>query len=233
MHNLSRRQGHLTGHRSSTSDLPKPCKTDIAQGMKATTPRNCGVGGRQSSRAGPTSAIRRRPAPAWASRARCGRMPRRHHAGSTCSRWSHDLDNDPGNDGVHWPYRALSSPTTSTPNAVLEAVLPSPKTWTASTPSVRRQDGAWTSPRFLPATPMGIMSLAGPRNGIDTSRASTRSSWGAASIVGTPMALSLRRNGAPRQLHRDRVPQPHPRSSAEHTRRADISGRRPSDAHTS
>ena len=50
-------------------------------------------------------------------------------------------------------------------------------------------------PCFLPATPMGIMSLL-DRAGIDT-QGKHAVILGRSSIVGTPMALLLRRNGAP------------------------------------
>jgi methylenetetrahydrofolate dehydrogenase (NADP+)/methenyltetrahydrofolate cyclohydrolase len=74
-------------------------------------------------------------------------------------------------------------------------------------------------PCFLPATPMGIMSLL-DRAGIDT-QGKHAVILGRSSIVGTPMALLLRRNGAPGNCT---VTVCHSRTKdlAEHTRRADI-----------
>ena len=74
-------------------------------------------------------------------------------------------------------------------------------------------------PCFLPATPMGIMSLL-DRAGIDT-QGKHAVILGRSSIVGTPMALLLRRNGAPGNCT---VTVCHSRTTdlAEHTRRADI-----------
>ena len=74
-------------------------------------------------------------------------------------------------------------------------------------------------PCFLPATPMGIMSLL-DRAGIDT-QGKHAVILGRSSIVGTPMALLLRRNGAPGNCT---VTICHSRTQnlAEHTRRADI-----------
>ena len=74
-------------------------------------------------------------------------------------------------------------------------------------------------PCFLPATPMGIMSLL-DRAGIDT-QGKHAVILGRSSIVGTPMALLLRRNGAPGNCT---VTVCHSRTQhlAEHTRRADI-----------
>ena len=74
-------------------------------------------------------------------------------------------------------------------------------------------------PCFLPATPMGIMSLL-DRAGIDT-QGKNAVILGRSSIVGTPMALLLRRNGAPGNCT---VTVCHSRTQhlAEHTRRADI-----------
>ena len=74
-------------------------------------------------------------------------------------------------------------------------------------------------PCFLPATPMGIMSLL-DRAGIDT-QGKHAVILGRSSIVGTPMALLLRRNGAPGNCT---VTVCHSRTQdlTEHTRRADI-----------
>ena len=74
-------------------------------------------------------------------------------------------------------------------------------------------------PCFLPATPMGIMSLL-DRAGIDT-QGKHAVILGRSSIVGTPMALLLRRNGAPGNCT---VTVCHSRTQdlAEHTQRADI-----------
>jgi methylenetetrahydrofolate dehydrogenase (NADP+)/methenyltetrahydrofolate cyclohydrolase len=74
-------------------------------------------------------------------------------------------------------------------------------------------------PCFLPATPMGIMSLL-DRAGMDT-QGKHAVILGRSSIVGTPMALLLRRNGAPGNCT---VTVCHSRTNdlAEHTRRADI-----------
>ena len=74
-------------------------------------------------------------------------------------------------------------------------------------------------PCFLPATPMGIMSLL-DRAGIDT-QGKHAVILGRSSIVGTPMALLLRRNGAPGNCT---VTVCHSRTQdlSEHTQRADI-----------
>jgi methylenetetrahydrofolate dehydrogenase (NADP+)/methenyltetrahydrofolate cyclohydrolase len=74
-------------------------------------------------------------------------------------------------------------------------------------------------PSFLPATPMGMISLL-ERAGIDT-QGKHAVILGRSSIVGTPMALLLRRNGAPGNCT---VTVCHSRTKdlAEHTRRADI-----------
>ena len=74
-------------------------------------------------------------------------------------------------------------------------------------------------PCFLPATPMGIMSLL-DRAGIDT-QGKHAVILGRSTIVGTPMSLLLRRNGAPGNCT---VTVCHSRTKdlAEHTRRADI-----------
>jgi len=74
-------------------------------------------------------------------------------------------------------------------------------------------------PSFLPATPMGMISLL-ERAGIDT-QGKHAVILGRSSIVGTPMALLLRRNRAPGNCT---VTVCHSRTKdlAEHTRRADI-----------
>jgi methylenetetrahydrofolate dehydrogenase (NADP+)/methenyltetrahydrofolate cyclohydrolase len=74
-------------------------------------------------------------------------------------------------------------------------------------------------PCFLPATPKGIISLL-DRAGIDT-QGKHAVILGRSSIVGTPMALLLRRNGAPGNCT---VTICHSRTQnlAEQTRRADI-----------
>ena len=101
--------------------------------------------------------------------------------------------------------------------AVLEAVLPS-KDVDGFHP-VNAGKMSLDLPCFLPATPMGIMSLL-DRAGIDT-QGKHAVILGRSSIVGTPMALLLRRNGAPGNCT---VTVCHSRTQnlAEHTRRADI-----------
>ena len=74
-------------------------------------------------------------------------------------------------------------------------------------------------PCFLPATPMGIMSLL-ERAGIDT-QGKHAVILGRSSIVGTPMALLLRRNGAPGNCTVT-ICHSRTRELQEHTRRADI-----------
>ena len=74
-------------------------------------------------------------------------------------------------------------------------------------------------PCFLPATPMGIMSLL-ERAGIDT-QGKHAVILGRSSIVGTPMALLLRSNGAPGNCTVT-ICHSRTRELQEHTRRADI-----------
>ena len=100
---------------------------------------------------------------------------------------------------------------------VLEAVLPS-KDVDGFHP-VNAGKMALDLPCFLPATPMGIMSLL-ERANIDT-QGKHAVILGRSSIVGTPMALLLRRNGVPGNCT---VTVCHSRTQnlADHTRRADI-----------
>ena len=126
----------------------------------------------------------------------------------------HDLNNDPDIDGF---IVQLPLPDHIDDQAVLEAVLPS-KDVDGFHP-VNAGKMALDLPCFLPATPMGIMSLL-DRAGIDT-EGKHAVILGRSSIVGTPMALLLRRNGAPGNCT---VTVCHSRTQdlAEHTRRADI-----------
>ena len=126
----------------------------------------------------------------------------------------HDLNNDPDIDGF---IVQLPLPDHIDDQAVLEAVLPS-KDVDGFHP-VNAGKMSLDLPCFLPATPMGIMSLL-ERSGIDT-QGKHAVILGRSSIVGTPMALLLRRNGAPGNCT---VTVCHSRTQnlAEHTRRADI-----------
>ena len=126
----------------------------------------------------------------------------------------HDLNNDPDIDGF---IVQLPLPDHIDDQAVLEAVLPS-KDVDGFHP-VNAGKMSLDLPCFLPATPMGIMSLL-DRAGIDT-QGKHAVILGRSSIVGTPMALLLRRNGAPGNCT---VTVCHSRTQdlAEHTRRADI-----------
>ena len=126
----------------------------------------------------------------------------------------HDLNNDPTIDGF---IVQLPLPGHIDDQAVLEAVLPS-KDVDGFHP-VNAGKMSLDLPCFLPATPMGIMSLL-DRAGIDT-QGKHAVILGRSSIVGTPMALLLRRNGAPGNCT---VTVCHSRTQdlAEHTRRADI-----------
>lgn len=126
----------------------------------------------------------------------------------------HDLNNDPDIDGF---IVQLPLPDHIDDQAVLEAVLPS-KDVDGFHP-VNAGKMSLDLPCFLPATPMGIMSLL-DRAGIDT-EGKHAVILGRSSIVGTPMALLLRRNGAPGNCT---VTVCHSRTQdlAEHTRRADI-----------
>ena len=126
----------------------------------------------------------------------------------------HNLNNDPEIDGF---IVQLPLPDHIDDQAVLEAVLPS-KDVDGFHP-VNAGKMSLDLPCFLPATPMGIMSLL-DRAGIDT-QGKHAVILGRSSIVGTPMALLLRRNGAPGNCT---VTVCHSRTQnlAEHTRRADI-----------
>ena len=126
----------------------------------------------------------------------------------------HDLNNDPTIDGF---IVQLPLPDHIDDQAVLEAVLPS-KDVDGFHP-VNAGKMSLDLPCFLPATPMGIMSLL-DRAGIDT-QGKHAVILGRSSIVGTPMALLLRRNGAPGNCT---VTVCHSRTQdlASHTRRADI-----------
>ena len=126
----------------------------------------------------------------------------------------HDLNNDPDIDGF---IVQLPLPDHIDDQAVLEAVLPS-KDVDGFHP-VNAGKMSLDLPCFLPATPMGIMSLL-DRAGIET-QGKHAVILGRSSIVGTPMALLLRRNGAPGNCT---VTVCHSRTQdlAEHTRRADI-----------
>lgn len=125
-----------------------------------------------------------------------------------------DLNNDPDIDGF---IVQLPLPDHIDDHAVLEAVLPS-KDVDGFHP-VNAGKMSLDLPCFLPATPMGIMSLL-DRAGIDT-QGKHAVILGRSSIVGTPMALLLRRNGAPGNCT---VTVCHSRTQdlASHTRRADI-----------
>jgi methylenetetrahydrofolate dehydrogenase (NADP+)/methenyltetrahydrofolate cyclohydrolase len=125
-----------------------------------------------------------------------------------------NLNNDPGIDGF---IVQLPLPDHIDDQAVLEAVLPS-KDVDGFHP-VNAGKMSLDLPCFLPATPMGIMSLL-DRAGIDT-QGKHAVILGRSSIVGTPMALLLRRNSAPGNCT---VTVCHSRTQnlAEHTRRADI-----------
>ena len=126
----------------------------------------------------------------------------------------HDLNNNPDIDGF---IVQLPLPDHIDDQAVLEAVLPS-KDVDGFHP-VNAGKMSLDLPCFLPATPMGIMSLL-DRAGIET-QGKHAVILGRSSIVGTPMALLLRRNGAPGNCT---VTVCHSRTQdlAEHTRRADI-----------
>ena len=126
----------------------------------------------------------------------------------------HNLNNNPEIDGF---IVQLPLPDHIDDQAVLEAVLPS-KDVDGFHP-VNAGKMSLDLPCFLPATPMGIMSLL-DRAGIDT-QGKHAVILGRSSIVGTPMALLLRRNGAPGNCT---VTVCHSRTQnlAEHTRRADI-----------
>ena len=126
----------------------------------------------------------------------------------------HELNLDPEVDGF---IVQLPLPDHINDQEVLEAVLPS-KDVDGFHP-VNAGKMALDLPCFLPATPMGIMSLL-ERANIDT-QGKHAVILGRSSIVGTPMALLLRRNGAPGNCT---VTVCHSRTQdlADHTRRADI-----------
>lgn len=126
----------------------------------------------------------------------------------------HELNLDPEVDGF---IVQLPLPDHINDQEVLEAVLPS-KDVDGFHP-VNAGKMALDLPCFLPATPMGIMSLL-ERANIDT-QGKHAVILGRSSIVGTPMALLLRRNGVPGNCT---VTVCHSRTKdlADHTRRADI-----------
>ena len=126
----------------------------------------------------------------------------------------HELNLDPEVDGF---IVQLPLPDNINDQEVLEAVLPS-KDVDGFHP-VNAGKIALDLPCFLPATPMGIMSLL-ERANIDT-KGKHAVILGRSSIVGTPMALLLRRNGVPGNCT---VTVCHSRTQdlADHTRRADI-----------
>lgn len=126
----------------------------------------------------------------------------------------HELNLNPEVDGF---IVQLPLPDHINDQEVLEAVLPS-KDVDGFHP-VNAGKMALDLPCFLPATPMGIMSLL-ERANIDT-QGKHAVILGRSSIVGTPMALLLRRNGAPGNCT---VTVCHSRTQdlADHTRRADI-----------
>ena len=125
-----------------------------------------------------------------------------------------ELNDNPDVDGF---IVQLPLPDHIDDQRVLEAVLPS-KDVDGFHP-VNAGRIALDLPCFLPATPMGIVSLL-DRAGIDT-QGKHAVILGRSSIVGTPMALLLRRNGAPGNCT---VTVCHSRTQdlAAHTRRADI-----------
>lgn len=126
----------------------------------------------------------------------------------------HELNLDPEVDGF---IVQLPLPDHINDQEVLEAVLPS-KDVDGFHP-VNAGKMALDLPCFLPATPMGIISLL-ERANIDT-QGKHAVILGRSSIVGTPMALLLRRNGVPGNCT---VTVCHSRTQdlADHTRRADI-----------
>lgn len=126
----------------------------------------------------------------------------------------HELNLNPEVDGF---IVQLPLPDHINDQEVLEAVLPS-KDVDGFHP-VNAGKMALDLPCFLPATPMGIMSLL-ERANIDT-QGKHAVILGRSSIVGTPMALLLRRNGIPGNCT---VTVCHSRTQdlADHTRRADI-----------
>ena len=125
-----------------------------------------------------------------------------------------ELNDNPDVDGF---IVQLPLPDHIDDQRVLEAVLPSKDVDGFHPVNAGRM--ALDLPCFLPATPMGIVSLL-DRAGIDT-QGKHAVILGRSSIVGTPMALLLRRNGAPGNCT---VTVCHSRTQdlAAHTRRADI-----------
>jgi methylenetetrahydrofolate dehydrogenase (NADP+) / methenyltetrahydrofolate cyclohydrolase len=125
-----------------------------------------------------------------------------------------ELNGDPSIDGF---IVQLPLPDHIDDQAVLEAVSPD-KDVDGFHP-VNAGKMSLDLPCFLPATPMGMISML-ERAGIDT-QGKHAVILGRSSIVGTPMALLLRRNGAPGNCT---VTVCHSRTKdlAEHTRRADI-----------
>ena len=125
-----------------------------------------------------------------------------------------ELNDNPDVDGF---IVQLPLPNHIDDQRVLEAVLPSKDVDGFHPVNAGRM--ALDLPCFLPATPMGIVSLL-DRAGIDT-QGKHAVILGRSSIVGTPMALLLRRNGAPGNCT---VTVCHSRTKdlAAHTRRADI-----------
>ena len=125
-----------------------------------------------------------------------------------------ELNDNPDVDGF---IVQLPLPDHIDDQRVLEAVLPSKDVDGFHPVNAGRM--ALDLPCFLPATPMGIVSLL-DRAGIDT-QGKHAVILGRSSIVGTPMALLLRRNGSPGNCT---VTVCHSRTQdlAAHTRRADI-----------
>ena len=125
-----------------------------------------------------------------------------------------ELNDNPDVDGF---IVQLPLPDHIDDQRVLEAVLPSKDVDGFHPVNAGRM--ALDLPCFLPATPMGIVSLL-DRAGIDT-QGKHAVILGRSSIVGTPMALLLRRNGAQGNCT---VTVCHSRTQdlAAHTRRADI-----------
>ena len=126
----------------------------------------------------------------------------------------HTLNQDEAVDGF---IVQLPLPDHIDDQAILEAVSPT-KDVDGFHP-VNAGKMALDLPCFLPATPMGIMSLL-ERAGIDT-QGKHAVILGRSSIVGTPMALLLRSNGAPGNCTVT-ICHSRTRELQEHTRRADI-----------
>lgn len=126
----------------------------------------------------------------------------------------HTLNQDEAVDGF---IVQLPLPDHIDDQAILEAVSPT-KDVDGFHP-VNAGKMALDLPCFLPATPMGIMSLL-ERAGIDT-QGKHAVILGRSSIVGTPMALLLRRNSATGNCTVT-ICHSRTRKLQEHTRRADI-----------